>query len=77
MLNQEDYEYLKDLPYLDNTQSILALPKVWYASEEKVVFVARILDNHGIFTSTDDSPRKWTKAIQGLIREYEKEMVNV
>lgn len=83
MITKEDYEYLKNLPNLGVKPSISNLMKVWYVSDETLITVARILNNNGVFPSSDtiidffESPRKWTRDIQSLIKEYEQEAVNV
>ena len=77
MLEQEDYEYLKNLPHLNLTPSIVDLIKVWYASDETLISVARILNSLDLFTSQNDvinffeSPHKWTRDIRDLITKYE------
>lgn len=79
MLNKEDYEFLKNLPHLDNKPDFLDFLKVWYCSDEKVLSVARILNEQGIFRSIDnvidyfEKPKKWERDIQALIKEYEKD----
>jgi len=77
MINNEDYEFLKNLPHLDTKPDFLDFLKVWYCSEEKVVSVARILKEQGIFRSIDsvidyfEKPSKRERDIQELIKEYE------
>ena len=80
MLNKEDYEFLKNLPYLGTKPDLFDFPKVWYASDETTIMVARILEKQDVFCATDvvidyfEKPRKWERAIQRLIKEYEKDM---
>jgi hypothetical protein len=79
MITKEDYEYLKSLPHLSGVYGILDLKNAWYASDETLVAVARILNNNGVFPDSDiiidffESPHKWVRDIWGLIKEYEYE----
>ena len=80
MLTQENYEYLKNLSNLGRPIDFLGLKKVWYFSDETLISVARILSEVDTFLSKDkvidffESPHKWTKDIQNLIKEYEREL---
>lgn len=83
MITKEDYEYLKNLPNLGITPSLSNLSKQWYTSDDTLITVARMLDDYGVFPRTNhvvdffENPRKWTKDIQDLIKEYEQEVADV
>ena len=78
MLDKEDRKYLKNLPYLGIKPNLPQLLLVWYASDERTLAVARILDKQGIFQNTSqvidyfEKPRKFEQDIQALIKEYEE-----
>jgi len=80
MIYKEDYEYLKNLPYLGIKPDLFDFLKVWYASEETTIIVARIFNSQGIFRSISsvidyfEKPRKFEQDIQALIKEYEGDM---
>ena len=77
LISQEDYEYLKSLPFLGVRCGIENLRKIWYASGDKVLAVARILDDYDTFLDTKnviryfEKPWNWEREIQNIIKEYE------